>query len=478
VCIRVGAQRAAEKDPAVVWAPSFLGADGGAQGVGQGLREALDVSIVFGFDHDAGELFGAGIAEDHAAIFAEDGLRFGEGAGNFGKSFQWGLGFHFHVDDDLRVVLEALDQGFDFAVHGDERGDFNGGEKAVAGGAVFEKNDVAGLLAADDVAAAKHFFKHVAIADGSAGERNAFAGQDTFEAEIGHGCGHDAIAVELVLGFKMTCDSQENAVAVNNLSRFADKEGAVGIAVEGHAELGALGEHAFLQTIEMERTASGVDVAAIGRNTHGDNPRAERAKKFGAKFVGGAVGAVEEDAESGKPGAGNDATAKKIEILGVERGIGGEQSWIFRRGIAAMLEDVCFERFLDGVRELHALVGKEFYAVVVVRIVRGGDNHSRLKIILAHETSNAGSGDYAGKGDGGAGLREAGGEERGDVRAGFAGVHAHEHVRGGMFPKQVGGESAAGGEESSVVERRSAGNAANTVGSEKFFGHRELAVNS
>jgi hypothetical protein len=30
------------------------GADGGAEGVGEGLREALDVGVMFSFDHDAG----------------------------------------------------------------------------------------------------------------------------------------------------------------------------------------------------------------------------------------------------------------------------------------------------------------------------------------------------------------------------------------------------------------------------------------
>jgi hypothetical protein len=41
------------------------------------LAEALDVGVVFGFDHDAGELLGAGVAKDDAAIVAESGLGFG-----------------------------------------------------------------------------------------------------------------------------------------------------------------------------------------------------------------------------------------------------------------------------------------------------------------------------------------------------------------------------------------------------------------
>src|SRR6266851_10263447 len=67
--------RSAEKDRS--------GADGGAQGVGERLAEAVDVGFVFSFDHDAGELFGAGVAKDHTAIVSERGLGFGQGARDF-----------------------------------------------------------------------------------------------------------------------------------------------------------------------------------------------------------------------------------------------------------------------------------------------------------------------------------------------------------------------------------------------------------
>ena len=113
---RSGDQASRESDGAEE--TRFLSADGGAKGVGEGLGEALDVGVVFGFDHDAGELLRAGVAQDDAAIFAESGLGFGERARDFGKRFERGLGFYFDVDDDLREVLKAFDQGFDLAVHG------------------------------------------------------------------------------------------------------------------------------------------------------------------------------------------------------------------------------------------------------------------------------------------------------------------------------------------------------------------------
>src|SRR5579859_511548 len=120
---------------------------------------------------------------------------------------------------------------------------------------------------------------------------------------------------------------------------------------------------------------------------------------------------------------------------------------------------------------------KKFYAVVVIRIVRGGNNHAGLKIILADEAGDAGGGDDACKGDGCARMGEACGKEGGDVRAGFTRVHADEDVSSGMIANQIGGERAAGGEESGDVERRSAGDAANAIGSEKLFRHERATFN-
>jgi hypothetical protein len=52
------------------------GADGRSQGTGDGLRKALDVGVVFGFDHNAGERLGARVAKNHAAIISKGGLCF------------------------------------------------------------------------------------------------------------------------------------------------------------------------------------------------------------------------------------------------------------------------------------------------------------------------------------------------------------------------------------------------------------------
>jgi len=362
---------------------------------------------VFGFNHDAREGFGAGIAEDDAAVVAESGLGFGESAGDFGNGVERGLGFYFYVDDELRVILEAGDEMLEAATKRDERSDFDGGEKAVASGAVFKKDDVAGLFAAENVAAAEHFFEDVAVADVGAGKNDVFAGEDAFETEIGHGSGDDAIAFELALHFEEAGGGEEDAVAVDDASRIGDEERAVGIAIEGDAELGFFFDDALLQAFEMERAAAGVDVAAIGRRAHGDDIGAEGAKEFGAEFVGGAVGAIENDAEAGQARAGDDAGAEEFEIFSVEGFVGDERGGILRVRLADELDDFRFEFFFDGIGKFHACMGEKFYAVIMKRIVRSGDDDAGLEIILADEAGDAWSGDDPREGDGSAGLREA-----------------------------------------------------------------------
>jgi hypothetical protein len=117
-------------------------------------------------------------------------------------------------------------------------------------------------------------------------------------------------------------------------------------------------------------------------------------------------------------------------------------------------------------------VREKFDAIVLIRIVRGRDDDADVEIILADEAGDAGSGEDAGEGNGSATLDEAGGDDGGDVWAGFAGVRADKRVRGGVVAVEIFGDGKAEGEESGIVEGRSSGNAADTICSKKLSRHR------
>src|SRR2546429_9371801 len=99
-----------------------------------------------------------------------------------------------------------------FRSHGDQGSNLYGREQTVASGAVVEKDDVAGLLAAEHTPAAQHLFENVAVADGRASQRDVFLGEDALEPKVGHGSSHDAMACEFILRFQETRGGKEHEI--------------------------------------------------------------------------------------------------------------------------------------------------------------------------------------------------------------------------------------------------------------------------
>ena len=97
-----------------------------------------------------------------------------------------------------------------------------------------------------------------------------FAGQDPLEAEIGHGRAHYAGAFQFVLRFQEARGGEHHAIAVDDLAVFTDEKCAVGVAIECHSQRGFLLRDALAKRFEMQRTAAGIDVAAVRRNAHGN----------------------------------------------------------------------------------------------------------------------------------------------------------------------------------------------------------------
>src|SRR5260370_42035477 len=110
---------------------------------------------------------------------------------------------------------------------------------------------------------------------------------------------------------------------------------------------------------------------------------------------------------------------------------------VFWLVISPVLEDIHLELFFDNVREFHPGVRKQLHTVVLKWIVRGGDHHAGLKIILANKTSHARSGDHSCEGHRRTSLRESRSQDRSDGRAGFASVHADKNLSGAVFAPAI-----------------------------------------
>ena len=301
--------------------------------------------------------------------------------------------------------------------------------------------------------------------------RDVFAGKHPLKTQVGHGGSDYAVTLQFILGFEESRGGKQHPVAVDDFPRFANEERAVSIAIEGHPETGFFHNHAPLQAFEVQGSAASVDVAAVGRNAHGNHVGSKRAKQFGSELVGCAIGAIENDAETSEFRSGDESFSEKFQIFRVQGFISGERWRILWRGLAAMPQYPGFKHFFNSVGEFHPRVREQLHAVILKWIVRCGDDHAGLKIILTNKASHARSGNHSCEGNPGSSLRETCRKQGGDVRSGFACVHAYKDMRCAMLAVKILTERASSGVKSGVVQRRRARDATYPVSSKKFLRH-------
>ena len=152
---------------------------------------------------------------------------------------------------------------------------------------------MSGLLAAQIRSAAEHLFQYVAVAHRDARQAQAFALEHAFQAEIRHCCADHAAAVQLAHRFQVSCDGEKHTISIHMLAAGAYEHGAVGIAIEGHAQGGMRLEYFLAQIFRMHRPAAVVDILSIGLIVNRDHIRAKRTEQSGPKLAGRAVGAIE-----------------------------------------------------------------------------------------------------------------------------------------------------------------------------------------
>ena len=88
-----------------------------------------------------------------------------------------------------------------------------------------------------------HLFEHVAIADRRAQHANAAALERGLQAHVRHGGGDDHVAGQHAASLQIARGHQQNGVAVDDVAVCAGQHAAVGIAVEGEAEVGSARFH-------------------------------------------------------------------------------------------------------------------------------------------------------------------------------------------------------------------------------------------
>ena len=231
-----------------------------------------------------------------------------------------------------------------------------------------------------------HLVEHVAIADLGHRDLDARRLHRPVEAVVGHH-GDDDAAVELTARRQPARSQRDQLVTVVDAAVAVDRQHAIGIAVEGEADFGAGAGDALGQRLEVGGPTAGVDVAPIGLGPdHVDlGPKALEDRRRGA--VGGAVGAVEDDAAAGEvEWEGGLQLAQVVVEAAVELAHAprlhrdrGRHFTRYAVEIATAVVEAGLDPRLELVAELRPLAGEELDAVVAIGVVGGGDDGGEVE---------------------------------------------------------------------------------------------------
>ena len=170
-------------------------------------------------------------------------------------------------------------------------------QQPVAGGREIRQHDMARLLAADVIAVPPHMLDHIAVAHPGADQRQFLGVKIAFEPEVRHDRGHKSAAFKFAALGPGGSDQRHELVAIDHLSLVVGDDDAVGVAVQGYADVGAqfldLGAHG----VGMRRAAFFVDVAAVGLVADLDDFGAQLPQGGGRHFIGGAIGGIDHHAK-------------------------------------------------------------------------------------------------------------------------------------------------------------------------------------
>jgi len=180
------------------------------------------------------------------------------------------------------------------------------------------------------------------------------------------------VAPQDVLG-----DQRRHDVHRHDLAAFVDEARAVGVAVEGHAEVVAALADLGAQRVEgvrLERIRLVVGEAAVGIAVEAGDLQRQALERGGFPDAHG-VGEVRRDAQRTADGG---ALAHERGVLGrdvVARHCAAHGG---RRGERARGDDALDVGDAGGAADGHGLRAGQFEAVVRAGVVRGGDHHARV----------------------------------------------------------------------------------------------------
>ena len=182
-------------------------------------------------------------------------------------------------------------------------------------------------------------------------------------------------------------------IAVQHLAPLVYGKAAVRVAVKGEAHVQMMLPDVELQALNVGRAAVRVDVHAVWLIVDDIGLGPQRVKHRPADHPGAAVGAVQTNLVLFKGPGGQAGEVADIAVAaGVEIDGLAHLSLSGPGEVSGITVDECFQLCLKGVVHLLAHAVHQLDAVVIKRIVAGGDHHAAVEILRAGDIADAGSG--------------------------------------------------------------------------------------
>ena len=176
----------------------------------------------------------------------------------------------------------------------------------------------------------------------------------------------------------------KNFIAIDGYTIRTHQQAPVTVAIQRNAHVCAMCKHRRLQSCQMGRATTLIDIQAIRRHPDRDDFGAKLVEYQRSNTVSSPVRAVDDQFQATQRIASKSALAEldipPLRIIDAPRAAHG-----FGGHTLEIAPEVALDLLLDGVAELVALARKELNTVVEVRVVRSRNHDAGLRTVGARQ---------------------------------------------------------------------------------------------
>ena len=323
------------------------------------------------FDQDAHLVLGAGVADEVTSQVAELGVGLAQSRLQPRQGLQGRLGPDLQVHEALGVLAHDLSQDRErLAATLHDAQHLQRAEDAVARGGIVGEDQVTGVLPAEGVASRAQGLDDVAVAHRGREDGDPGRAQGLMQSQVAHHRAGHRRSAQFPLLHQGQRAQRQDPVAGHARPGLVGEDHAIGVAVEGNPEVGALLADDPSGMVGMQGPAPLVDVQAIRFDAELHDLGAQFLEDEGREQVGRAVTAVHDDLHPGQI-AGADALFRVFDVATAGVVDAGRLADLIRAhpGDFPLAQDFPLDRQLQFVGKLVAIGSEDLEAIVLIRVV-------------------------------------------------------------------------------------------------------------